>query len=164
MRDLNLVLLLLLVSCVSWVFQAAAFARMAAGRPGGHAEGLIGRAHLRTVGCRVLAATVYVVVAAVQLAGAGTLTPEALLVFTSVQGLWITNTLLDMRLRRTLTRTGGPGMADGSEKETLAKIAAVTDELDATIDRLFVNAAELRKILTALKPAAPRPLPEQETP
>jgi hypothetical protein len=102
-----LVLLLLLVSCVSWVFQVVALGRMAARQARTPLEALVGGAHLRTVACRVLATTVYVVVAAVQLAGDGTLTAEALVVFASVQALWITNTILDLRLRRTLSQAEG---------------------------------------------------------
>lgn len=98
------VLVFLLVSCLSWVFQAAAFARLAVRRARTPVEGMVGTAHLRTIACRVLAATVYVAVAAVQVAGDGTLSAEALIVFASVQTLWISNTLLDMRLRRRLPR------------------------------------------------------------
>lgn len=102
----DLVLVFLLVSCLSWVFQVLAFIRMAERRAHTETEELVGGGYLRTVGCRVLAATVYVVVAAVQLAGDGTLSFEALVVFTAVQTLWWVNSLADIRIRRTLSQPG----------------------------------------------------------
>jgi hypothetical protein len=97
----------LAVSCLSLVSQAAAFAHLAARRGGRPAEKLAAAGYRRTVACRVLAATAYVVAAAVQLAGDGTLSAEALAVFTGVQGLWVANSLLDIRKRRQLG--GGAG-------------------------------------------------------
>ena len=146
----DLTLVFLLVSCISLAFQAAAFARLITRRPRTPVEGLVGGGYTRTVGCRVLAATVYVAVAAVQLAGAGTLTGEALIVFTAVQGLWVGNSLLDIRIRRTLTT--GEQMPD--EKQRLASIAAVTSELDQTLDRLYATVAQLKQLLV---PPAPEP-------
>ena len=102
----DLVLVFLLVSCVSMAFQTLAFIRLAARHARTPTEELVGGGYLRTVGCRVLAATVYVVVAAVQLAGEGTLSAEALIVFASIQGLWLLNSLSDVRIRRTLARGG----------------------------------------------------------
>jgi hypothetical protein len=99
----DLVLVFLLVSCLSLVFQTLAFVRLAVQQAHTPAVGIIEIGHLRTIACRVLAATLYVVVAAVQLAGDGTLSFEALVVFSAVQGLWISNTLLDIRLRRRLS-------------------------------------------------------------
>lgn len=104
----DIVLVFLLVSCLSMVFQVLAFIRLAARRARTPEEELVGGGYLRTVACRVLAATVYVVVAAIQLAGDGTLSAEALIVFTSVQAIWILNSLLDIRIRRTLGRSGRP--------------------------------------------------------
>jgi len=101
----DLVLVFLLVSCLSLVFQVLAFARLAIQRAKSTAEELAGGGYLRTVACRVLAATIYVVVAAVQLAGDGSLSAEALIVFSSVQAIWITNSLLDIRIRRALGRS-----------------------------------------------------------
>lgn len=98
----GLVLVFLLVSCLSWVFQVLAFARLLERRARTATEELAVSGYLRTVACRVLAATVYVVVAAVQLAGDGTLSFEALVVFTAVQTLWWVNSLLDIRIRRRL--------------------------------------------------------------
>lgn len=106
MRDL--VLVFLLVSCVSFVLQVLAFVRLVARRARTATEELVAGGYMRTVGCRVLAATVYVVVAAVQLAGDGTLSAEALIVFASVQGIWLLNSLADIRIRRTLSNTERP--------------------------------------------------------
>jgi ABC-type uncharacterized transport system permease subunit len=102
----DLVLMFLLVSCVSLVFQVLAFTRLAVQRAVTPVEELVGGGFLRTVACRVLAATIYVVVAAVQLAGAGTLSAEALVVFTAVQAIWQVNSLLDIRVRHALSRAG----------------------------------------------------------
>lgn len=102
----DLVLVFLLVSCVSLVFQVLAFARLIAVRAATPAEELVGGGYVRTVACRVLAATVYVAVAAVQLTGDGTLSFEALIVFTSVQLIWQVNSVLDIRIRRTLAAAG----------------------------------------------------------
>ena len=104
----DIVLVFLLVSCVSLVLQVLAFARLAIRQARTATEELVGGGYLRTVACRVLAAVVYVVVAAVQLAGSGTLTAEALIVFTSVQAIWVSNSLLDIRIRRRLDRPGRP--------------------------------------------------------
>jgi hypothetical protein len=103
----DLVFLFLVVSCLSLVSQLLAFIRLAARRPRTPVEELVGAGYLRTVGCRVLAATLYVAVAAVQLAGDGALSAEALTVFTAVQAIWLANSLLDIRIRRNLARPGG---------------------------------------------------------
>ena len=98
----DLVVVFLAVSCLSLVLQVVSFGRLAVQRAGSPTEKLVGDGYLRTIACRVLAATVYVVVAAVQLAGAGTLTGEALVVFASVQILWQLNSLADIAIRRKL--------------------------------------------------------------
>jgi hypothetical protein len=98
----DLVVVFLAVSCLSLVLQVVSFARLAVQRAGSPTEKLVGDGYLRTIACRVLAATAYVVVAVVQLAGAGTLTGEAVVVFTSVQILWILNSAADIRIRRKL--------------------------------------------------------------
>lgn len=103
----DLVFAFLLVSCLSLVFQLLAFIRLAMRRARTPVEELVGGGYLRTVACRVLAATIYVVVAGIQFAGSGTLSAEALIVFTSVQALWVCNSLLDIRIRRTLHQPGG---------------------------------------------------------
>ncbi len=92
----------LAVSCLSLVLQVVSFARLAVQRAASTTEKLVGDGYLRTVACRVLAATVYVGVAVVQLTGAGTLSGEAVIVFTSVQTLWILNSAADIRIRRKL--------------------------------------------------------------
>jgi hypothetical protein len=98
----DLVLLFLLASCVSLASQVLSLIRLARQRGGGTAENLVSRGYARTIACRVMAAVTYVVVAAVQLAGSGTLSAEALVVFASVQFLWISNSLADIRIRRRL--------------------------------------------------------------
>lgn len=104
----DLTLLFLAVSCVSLVFQALAFTRLAVQRAASPAEELVGGGYLRTVACRVLAAVIYVVVAAVQLAGDGSLSAEALIVFTAVQAIWQANSLMDIRIRRALSQRREP--------------------------------------------------------
>lgn len=98
----DLVVMFLLVSCLSWMFQLLAFIRLAARRARTPTEELVGGGYLRTVACRVLAATIYVVVAATQLSGSGTLSAEALIVFTAVQVIWQVNSVMDIRIRRSL--------------------------------------------------------------
>jgi hypothetical protein len=102
----DLVLVFLLVSCLSLVAQVLAFARLAIQRARTATEEMVSAGYLRTAACRVLAATVYVVVAAIQLAGDGALSAEALIVFTGVQAIWITNSVLDIRIRRVLRQAG----------------------------------------------------------
>jgi hypothetical protein len=102
----DLVFVFLLVSSLSLVAQLLAFTRLVSRRVRSSAEELVSGGYVRTVACRVLAATIYVVVAAIQLAGDGTLSAEALIVFTSVQAIWVTNSVLDIRIRRTLHRAG----------------------------------------------------------
>lgn len=46
------------------------------------------------------------------------------------------------------------------EAQQLARIAAVTDDLDRTLDELFVIAAELKTILARAEPGPPGPLKE----
>ena len=103
-----MVLVFLLVSCVSFVFQVLAFIRMVGRRAHTPTEDLVAGGYLRTIACRVLAATIYVVVAAVQLAGAGTLSFEALVVYAVVQLIWQANSLADIRIRRRLSQTERP--------------------------------------------------------
>jgi hypothetical protein len=104
----DLVLVFLLVSCLSLVSQLLALRHLAVQQARTPSEALAAGGYRRTVLCRVIAATVYVVVAAIQLSGSGTLSFEALVVFTSVQGIWITNSLLDIRIRRSLSQAGKP--------------------------------------------------------
>jgi hypothetical protein len=104
----DLVLVFLLVSCVSFVLQVLAFIRLVARRAHTATEELVSGGYLRTVACRILAATTYVVVAAIQLAGDGTLTFEALVVWIGLQILWLLNSLGDIRIRRSLSPTERP--------------------------------------------------------
>jgi hypothetical protein len=102
-----LLILMLLVSWTSLVLQAAALAHQIAQRASYRAERIAGHGYVRTAACRVMAAMIYVTVALLQLSGVqinggGTLSPEALIVFTTVQIIWITNAGLDIRARRQL--------------------------------------------------------------
>jgi hypothetical protein len=103
----SLELVFLLVSCLSLMLQVLSYVRLVAQRARNDAEEIAGGGYTRTVLCRVLAATVYVVVAAVQLAGDGSLTPEALIVFSSIQVLWQLNSLQDIRVKRQLGELRG---------------------------------------------------------
>jgi hypothetical protein len=108
----DLTLMFLLVSCLSLSFQVLALVRLARQtrqRAGGGAEKLVGAGYIRTIACRILAATIYVAVASVQLAGDGTLSAEALIVFASVQLIWWLNSVMDIRIRRTLSEPGTGG-------------------------------------------------------
>jgi len=108
----DLVIAFLIVSCLSLVLQVLAFVRLAVQQAGTPMVELVAAGYLRTVGCRVLAATIYVVVAAVQLAGEGSLTPEALIVFTAVQIIWQLNSLADITVRRKLASPERDGKSD----------------------------------------------------
>jgi hypothetical protein len=104
----SLLLLMLLVSWTSLLLQAAAAVHL--WRQRNAAGELAGRGYFRTAVCRVLAACVYVTVAllqasGVQVPGAGGLSAEALTVFTAVQGLWLINSAMDIRVRRQIART-----------------------------------------------------------
>jgi hypothetical protein len=49
---------------------------------------------------------------------------------------------------------GRPGRPD-TETEILAGVAKVAEDLDAILDRLFANVAELKKILAPEEPGEP---------
>lgn len=109
-----LLLIMLLVSWTSLVLQAAAAVLLWRQRAGYAAERLAGRGYVRTAACRVLAACVYVTVAlldatGVQVPGAGGLSPEALVVFTAVQAIWLANSAMDIRVRRQLRQQRDAG-------------------------------------------------------
>ncbi len=146
MRVPDLLLVFLLVSCLSLAFQAAALGRLTGRRSRTQAEGLAAAGYVRTVACRVLAAAVYAVAAAVQLAGTGTLSAEALVVFTAVQLLWWLNSLADIRVRRALAQSGGP--VPDAPREQLAALAVIIGDTEELLDRLTANVAELKVILT----------------
>jgi len=106
----NLLLLMLVVSWTSLALQAGAAIHLWRQHARYPAERLAGRGYTRTATCRVAAAAVYVTVATLQAAGvqvpgAGGLSPEALVVFTAVQGIWLVNSAMDIRVRRQLRRT-----------------------------------------------------------
>lgn len=98
---------MLLVSWTSLVLQTAAAVLL--WRQRNEPGKLAGRGYARTAACRVLAALIYVTVALLQVLeikvpGAGGLSPEALVVFTAVQGIWLTNSAMDIQVRRRLSR------------------------------------------------------------
>lgn len=107
MTDGALLLVMLLVSWTSLVLQGAAMVHLLWQRASYKAEELAGRGYVRTAACRVLAAAVYVAIALMQFAGvripgSGGVTPEALVVLSAVQLIWIVNSALDIRVRRQL--------------------------------------------------------------
>lgn len=112
----GLLLLMLLVSWTSLVLQSAALVHLLRQRGTYQAERIAGRGYVRTAACRVAAACIYVTVALVQATGNTTaragLTSEALIVLTVVQGIWLLNAGLDIRLRRKL-RNGTSGHPEG---------------------------------------------------
>lgn len=104
-----LLLLMLLVSWTSLLLQSAALVHLRRQHATCAAEGLAGHGYVRTAACRVLAAFAYSAVAlldiiGVRIPGAGTLGPEALVVFTAVQALWLCNTVMDIRVRKRLAQ------------------------------------------------------------
>lgn len=104
-----LLLLMLLVSWTSLVLQSAALLHLRRQRSTYTAEGLAGHGYVRTAACRVLAAAIYsgvalLAVLGVRIPGAGTLGPEALLVFSGAQMIWLVNSVLDIRVRRQLKK------------------------------------------------------------
>lgn len=98
MHDLAASLVFLLVSCVSFIWHSLAVIRLARSRAESAAERMVTSGYVRTVACRVLAATTYIVVAALQLAGVANLT-ETTIVFTCVQVLWMLNSRGDVRIK-----------------------------------------------------------------
>lgn len=88
----------LAVSVTSGVVQATALRRMLHRPHDDHVTGAL----LRTSACRVVAALAYVVLATVTLADPQTGAVPAVATFTAVQLMWITNGVLDVRLRRRL--------------------------------------------------------------
>lgn len=109
-----LLLLMLLVSWTSLVLQGAAMAHLWWQRAAYAAERLAGHGYVRAAACRVTAAAIYSAIAlldvlGIRVPGAGTLSPEALIVFTAVQMLWLFNTAMDVRVRRKLR--------DGNDQE-----------------------------------------------
>lgn len=114
MTDGALLLLMLLVSCTSLLLQGAVMIHLWRQRSSYAAERLAGRGYVRTAACRVLAACIYVAVALLQatgthIPGSGGVTPEALVVLSAVQLIWIVNSALDVHLRRRLRSKPGEG-------------------------------------------------------
>lgn len=104
MHDLAAGLVFLLVSCISFTQHSLAVIRLARQPAASAAEALVSSGYVRTVSCRVLAATTYIVVAALQLAGIANLT-ETTIVFTCVQVLWMLNSRGDVRTRARIMPT-----------------------------------------------------------
>lgn len=115
MSDKTLLPLMLLVSVTSLVLQGAALIHLVHQKSRYQAERTVARGYVRTAACRVAAACIYVTAAVLQAAGvkipgAGALTPEALVVLTVVQGIWLANAALDIRVRRKLRACASPRM------------------------------------------------------
>ena len=102
---MSLLLLMLLVSWSSLILQSFALAHLLRKRATYDAEKVAGRGYVRTAACRVLAASIYVTVALLQIAGvtAHGLTRETVVIFTFVQVIWLTNAAADISIRRKLT-------------------------------------------------------------
>jgi hypothetical protein len=112
-----LLLLMLAVSCASLILQSAALAHLWRQQASYDAERRAGRGYVRTAACRVLAACIYTAAAAlgvarVRIPGAGILGPEALVVFTVVQAIWLANSAMDIRVRQLLRKRGSNLSAD----------------------------------------------------
>jgi hypothetical protein len=127
----GLLLLMLLVSWTSLLLQSGALVHLhlQQRRPTYAAECLVGRGYVRTAACRVLAAAVYSSVALlavlrVRIPGAGTLGPEALLVFSGVQGIWLVNSALDIQVRRQLRQ--GEKAGGNARNRTAEKLGGST--------------------------------------
>ena len=102
-----MLLVMLLVSWSSLLLQGFAAAHLWKQHSTYRAEKLAGHGYVRTAACRVLAASIYSAVALlavlnVHIPGAGALSPEAVFVFTGVQIIWLTNSLLDIKVRSKL--------------------------------------------------------------
>lgn len=112
----GLALLMLMVSWTSLMLQGATALHMRRQRASYAAERIAGHGYARTAACRVIAAGAYFAAAlldvlGIRVPGAGVLGPEALVIFSGVQMLWIVNSALDIRARRQLRRgpPAGPG-------------------------------------------------------
>lgn len=104
-----LLLLMLLVSWTSLVLQGAAFIHLHRQQASYEEERVAAHGYQRTAAFRVVAAAIYVTVALLQVAGvringSGGLTPEALVIFSGVQVIWLSNAALDIRVRRRLRK------------------------------------------------------------
>jgi hypothetical protein len=113
----GLLFLMLLVSCTSLGLQSAAMIHLRRQRSSYAAEQIAGHGYVRTAACRVVAASIYVAVAfldlvGVRVPGSGGLSPESLVVLTVIQSLWLFNTAMDIRVRQRLARRKGP--SDGN--------------------------------------------------
>jgi hypothetical protein len=137
--------LFLAVSTLSLVIQALALRRLWRWPDvRSHTQNLVYRGLLRTSGCRVVAAGMYVVMGAVTLVAQQTLPVLALSVFTAVQVLWQANAAADVRLRRSIAaQVTTPGALSADEAELLAAVR--------TLPAGRVNAGALS---TALGPVA----------
>lgn len=98
---------MLLVSWTSLILQSAALIHLLRQQAATAAVQLAGHGYTRTAACRVLAAGIYSAVALlavlnVRIPGAGQLSPEALVVFTGVQIIWLSNSALDIATRKKL--------------------------------------------------------------
>jgi hypothetical protein len=116
-----LLLTMLAVSCASLLLQSAAFLHLRRQRASYDAERRAGHGYVRTAACRVLAACIYTAVAALAVAGeripgAGVLGPEALVVFSLVQIIWLSNSAMDIRVRQLLRRKRGSNLSADAER------------------------------------------------
>jgi hypothetical protein len=117
-------LLLLATIVVSWTsltVHVLALAHHVRTRPETRAEQIVRAGYARTAACRVAAAIVYagsalLQAAGVRIPGAGILTPEALVIFTAVNGLWLVNSAGDIGVRRRVRESGHEPASDDHVK------------------------------------------------
>jgi hypothetical protein len=107
-HDVATGLVFMFVSCVSFTLHSTAMVKLARDRAQSPTEKIASAGYVRTVACRVAAAATYIVVASLQLAGVANLT-ETTLVFTCVQGLWLANSLGDIRARARIAAADSAG-------------------------------------------------------
>jgi UDP-N-acetylmuramyl pentapeptide phosphotransferase/UDP-N-acetylglucosamine-1-phosphate transferase len=99
--------LFLVVSVVSTVVQGTAFVKILRWRyKGTDKKARVHFAMVRTAGCRVMAAAIYIAVGITTLLAQQALPVLALVVFSFVQILWQANSFADVRLRRDLEGKG----------------------------------------------------------
>lgn len=128
-----LLLLMLSVSGASLLLHSAALTHQLRQEASSAAVRWVERGYVRTAACRVVAASVYVAAAALQVAGVrfsgyGSLSTEALIIFTAVQGIWVANSIMDIRIRMRLSRAApppqpGPDAAMSADMERLQRPA-----------------------------------------
>lgn len=104
-----LLIAMLVISFCSLLLQGTAFFHLWRQRASYDAERRAGHGYVRTAASRTGLACLYTAAAAsavagVRVPGAGSLGPEALVIFIIAQGVWLSNALMDIRIRHHLRR------------------------------------------------------------